>query len=168
MCKRFFQAYTDILRLFSLDQAPPKYDHIRELRAGYCPKNHADFKHLAPLWKNEEFFIKLPFKKNEDINPTKATHPGITPEDLQLARQECESLLQQGLIEPTKSDWACQAFYVKKDQRKKRGKKRLVIDYMPLNYFLQDDKFPIPNTMAQFSQLKGSKIYSKFDLKACF
>lgn len=30
------------------------------------------------------------------------------------------------------------------------------------------DKFPIPNTMAQFVQLKGLKIYSKFDLKARF
>lgn len=56
--------------------------------------------------------------KNEDINPTKETHPRMIPEDLLLAKQECESLLQQGLIEPTKSYWACQAFYVmKKDQK---------------------------------------------------
>lgn len=50
----------------------------------------------------------------------------------------------------------------------KRGKERLIIDYKPLNYFLQVDKFPIPNTMAQFVQLKGLKIYSKFDLKVGF
>lgn len=113
-CKRFFQAYTDVPRLFSLDQAPPEYDDIIELLAKHCLDNHAKFKHPAPLWKNKEFFIKLTFKKNEDINPTKATHPGMTPENLQLARQERESLQQQGLIEPTKSDWACQAFYVEK------------------------------------------------------
>ncbi|MED6124324.1 hypothetical protein PIB30_057918 [Stylosanthes scabra] len=49
----------------------------------------------------EEFFIKLPFKKNEDINPTKATHSGMNPDDLKLAKEECVILLAQGLIEPT-------------------------------------------------------------------
>ncbi|KAH9697723.1 hypothetical protein KPL71_023728 [Citrus sinensis] len=55
--------------------------------------------------------IRLPFKLNEDINPTKATHPGMSPSDLLLAQQECSQLLAQGLIEPTSSQWACQAFY---------------------------------------------------------
>ncbi|KAH9680106.1 hypothetical protein KPL71_026418 [Citrus sinensis] len=45
--------------------------------------------------------IRLPFKLNEDINPTKATHPGMSPSDLLLAQQECSQLLAQGLIEPT-------------------------------------------------------------------
>ncbi|KAH9697713.1 hypothetical protein KPL71_023722 [Citrus sinensis] len=44
---------------------------------------------------------QLPFKLNEDINPTKATHPGMSPSDLLLAQQECSQLLAQGLIEPT-------------------------------------------------------------------
>ncbi|KAH9792729.1 hypothetical protein KPL71_004251 [Citrus sinensis] len=45
--------------------------------------------------------IRLPFKLNEDINPIKATHPGMSPSDLLLAQQECSQLLAQGLIEPT-------------------------------------------------------------------
>ena len=32
---------------------------------------------------------------------------GMSPSDLLLAKQECSQLLQQGLIEPTDSDWAC-------------------------------------------------------------
>lgn len=134
----------------------------------YCPESHAGFNHPHPLWKNKDLFVQLPFKKNKDVNPTKGTHPGMTPEDLALARQECDSLLQQGLIDPTNSNWACQALYVEKRSELKRGKKRLVIDYKPFNHFLQDDEFPIPNTVAQFARLKGSKIYSKFDLKARF
>ena len=39
--------------------------------------------------ENQDFFIKLPFKLNEDINPTKAIHPGMTPSDLNLAQAEC-------------------------------------------------------------------------------
>ena len=68
----------------------------------------------------------------------------MPPSDLSLANQECTQLLRQGLIEPTTSDWACQAFYVEKQSELVRGKKRLVIDYQPLNAFLKDDKFPLP------------------------
>lgn len=54
-----------------------------------------------PLWKNEEFFISLPFKKNEDVNPTKASYPGMSLDHQKMAMQECEELRQQGLIEAT-------------------------------------------------------------------
>ena len=64
----------------------------------------------------------------------------MSPSDLLLAKQECSQLLQQGLIESTDSDWACQAFYVEKRSELIREKKRLVIDYRPLNSFLKDDK----------------------------
>ena len=62
-------------------------------------------------------------KLNEDVNPTKATHPGMSPSDLVLAQHECSQLLAQGLIEPTSSQWACQAFYVEKHSEIVRGKK---------------------------------------------
>ena len=42
----------------------------------------------------------------KDINPTKATHPGMSPSDLLLTQKECSQLLAQGLIEPTNSQWA--------------------------------------------------------------
>ena len=53
----------------------------------------------------------------------------MTPQDLILAHQECTKLLKQGLIEPTNSQRACQAFYVEKMSKILRDKKRLVIDY---------------------------------------
>ncbi|KAH9752342.1 hypothetical protein KPL71_014650 [Citrus sinensis] len=132
----------------------------------FCPESHSEFTHPNPLWKNKSFFIKLPFKLNEDINPTKATHPGMSPSDLLLAQQECSQLLAQGLIEPTSSQWACQAFYVEKHSEIVRGKKRLVIDYQPLNMFLQDDKFHLPRRQSMFTFLKNAQIFSKFDLKS--
>lgn len=55
----------------------------------------------------------------------------MSPSDLAMAREECAQLLKQGLIEPTESEWACQAFYVEKISEKVRGKKGLVIDYKP-------------------------------------
>ncbi|KAH9704951.1 hypothetical protein KPL70_011676 [Citrus sinensis] len=166
--KQMFLPYTDTLRLYALSETPSPYSHISQKLLEFCPENHSQFHHPSPLWKNEQFFIQLPFKLNEDINPTKASHPGMSPSDLLLAKQECSQLLQQGLIESTDLDWACQAFYVEKRSELVRGKKRLVIDYQPLNSFLKDDKFPLPKIQTLFVHLQGASIFSKFDLKAGF
>ncbi|KAH9792654.1 hypothetical protein KPL71_004216 [Citrus sinensis] len=154
--KQMFLPYTDILRLYALSETPSPYSHLSPKFLEFCPENHSQFPHPSPLWKNEQFFIHLPFKLIEDINPTKASHPGMS------------QLLQQGLIEPTNSDWACQAFYVEKRSELVRGKKRLIIDYQPLNSFLKDDKFPLPKIQTLFVHLQGARIFSKFDLKAGF
>ncbi|KAH9792715.1 hypothetical protein KPL71_004244 [Citrus sinensis] len=154
--KQMFLLYTDTLRLYALSETPSPYSHISQKFLEFCPENHSQFHHPSPLWKNEQFFIHLPFKL------------GMSPSDLLLAQQECSQLLQQGLIEFTDSDWACQAFYVEKRSEIVRGKKRLVIDYQPLNSFLKDDKFPLPKIQTLFVHLQGARIFSKFDLKAGF
>ena len=92
----------------------------------------------------------------------------MSPSDLALAQKECSHLLAQGLIEPTTSKRACQAFYVEKCLELVRGKKRLVIDYQPLNMFLQDDKFPLPKRQSIFTYLKNAQIFFNFDLKSGF
>ncbi|KAH9769414.1 hypothetical protein KPL71_011989 [Citrus sinensis] len=164
--KSMFKPFTDILKLYNLSETPQPYQDISNKLLSFCPESHSEFTHPNPLWKNKSFFIKLPFKLNEDINPTKATHSGMSPSDLLLAQQECSQLLAQGLIEPTNSQWACQAFYVEKHSEIVRGKKRLVIDYQPLNMFLQDDKFPLPRRRSMFTFLKNAQIFSKFVLKS--
>ena len=60
------------------------------------------------------------------------------------------------------------SLYVEKHYEIVRGKKRLVIDYQPLNMFLQDDKFPLPRRQSMFTFLKNAQIFSKFDLKSGF
>ncbi|KAH9716970.1 hypothetical protein KPL71_021654 [Citrus sinensis] len=164
--KSMLKPFTEILNLYNLSETPQPYQDISNKLLSFCPQSHYEFTHPNPLWKNKSFFIKLPFKLNEDINPTKAIHPRMSPSDLLLAQQECSQLLAQGLIEPTHSQWACQAFYVEKHSEIVRGKKRLVIDYQPLNMFLQDDKFPLPHQQNMFTFLKNAQIFSKFDLKS--
>ena len=135
-----------------------------------CASSHSEFLLKNPnlLWKNPKFFIYLPFKKNEDVNPTKASHRGMNPEHLALATQELSTLLSEGPIEPTTSPWACEAFYVNKHAEQIRGKLRLVINYQDLNHFLTNDKFPLPNKSALFQHLSNAKVFSKFDLKVGF
>ena len=127
--KKHFKAFSDIPKIFPLSAIQAPFEHIQQKLLLLCADNHATFSHPSLLWKNPDFFIKLPFKLNEDNNPTKATHSGMSPSDLKLANEECNELLRQGLIEHTSSSWACQAFYVEKHSELLRGKKRLVVDY---------------------------------------
>ena len=112
--------------------------------------------------------IHLPLKKNEDVNPTKANHWGMNPKRLALVKQEISTLLSEGLIKPTSSPWACEAFYVNKHAKQVWGKLRLVINYQDLNHFLANAKFPLPNKSALFQHLSNAKVFLKFDLKVRF
>ena len=83
------------MRLFSLVEVPLEVGEFKQNISSLCADNHENFKHPYPSWKNKEYFVDLPFRLNEDINPTKATHPEMSTSDLQVARQECQDLLRQ-------------------------------------------------------------------------
>jgi len=83
--KREFKPFSEITRLFSLAEASPEVGEFKQKISSFCADSHEEFYHPYPSWKNREYFVDLPFKLNEDINPTKATHPGMTPSDLQAA-----------------------------------------------------------------------------------
>ncbi|GJZ61417.1 putative reverse transcriptase domain, viral movement protein [Tanacetum coccineum] len=171
--RSFFNPWTAMHRLFVASITPPIFNisSIKQrLIQTCCASSHTEFltKHPSPLWLNPSFFVSLPFKQNEDVNPTKASHPGMNPDHYQLAKEECEQLVSQGIIEPTTSPWACEAFYVNKRSEQVRGKLRLVINYQPLNHFLADDKFPLPQKKSLFQHLADAKVLSKFDLKSGF
>lgn len=77
--------------------------------------------------------------------------------------QECAQLLHQGFIELSHSQCAHEVFHVNKRTKQARGKKILVIN-QPLNHFLEDGKFPLPNKNTLFSGLSQAKVFFKFDL----
>ena len=66
-------------------------------------------KNPNPLWMNPDFFIHLPFKKNEDVNSTKVSNKEMNLEHLALAKQEfphsslkvlLNPFLPRGLVKP--------------------------------------------------------------------
>ena len=81
-------------------------------------------------------------------------------ENLALAKQKLSTLLSEGLIEPTTSPWACEAFYVNKHVEQIQEKLIFIINYQDLNYFLANDKFPLPNNGAIFQHLSNAKLFS--------
>lgn len=103
--------------MFKIKQAPLDYEHEKHQILQFCEDSHDQFTHPSPLWKNQTFFVHLPFKKNEDINPTKASHPGMNHDDLKLAREEIAALLKQGRIEPQSRIGPVKHFMSKKDMK---------------------------------------------------
>ena len=101
--KSMFKPFTNVLKLYGLSETSQPFQDISTKLLKYCPESHADFHHPNPLWKNPHFFVQLPLKLNEDVNPTKATHPRMSHSDLVLAQKECSQLLAQSLIKPTSS-----------------------------------------------------------------
>ncbi|KAK8479892.1 hypothetical protein V6N11_074086 [Hibiscus sabdariffa] len=100
--KQMFKPFVDISRLFLVQPTEEIKLLLEELKARSCAESHEHFlsKCDHPLWNNPKFYVKMPFKKNEDVNPTKASHTGMNPEHQKLAETECNELLQQGLMSP--------------------------------------------------------------------
>ena len=113
--KQHFAPWESIPNYFLMPPDPFSKARKRVIE-NYGATSHVEFLQKCdhPLWKNQQLFIGLTFNLNEDIHPTKASHPGMNLEHKKMATEECKELQQQGLIESTTSSWACHAFYVNK------------------------------------------------------
>ena len=80
--------------------------HQKELELCQQQINEQCSEDPLKFWDKEKYFVNLP-TTTTDINPTKASHPGMNLEDTELCRQEIEDLLSRGMIEKSNSPWAC-------------------------------------------------------------
>ena len=62
------------------------------------------------------------------------------------------------------SPWGAPVLFVKK----KDGTLRLCIDYRQLNKFTVKNKYPLPRIDDLFDQMRGSKVFSKIDLRSSY
>ena len=79
--------------------------------------------HPNVFWERKKHVVSLPYEKEffEDNILTKARPCQMNSEYLDLCKKEIDTLLQKGLIRPSKSPRSCTAFYVNKKQNKKGG-----------------------------------------------
>ena len=76
-------------------------------------------------------------------------------------QQQINSMLQQGIIEPSSSPWMAPAVFV----RKKNGEVRICVDYRELNKRTTKNAYPLLRPDEVQDCLKGSTIFSTLDLK---
>ena len=82
--------------------------------------------------------LSYEYSFSESDIPTKSRPYEMNAELVNFCKKEIDSLLQKGLIKPSKSPWSCTAFYVNNAAEQERGVSRLVIN--PLNKVLKMDK----------------------------
>ncbi|MCO5562365.1 hypothetical protein L7F22_015991 [Adiantum nelumboides] len=148
----------------------------------FSKKEQRDYRHL-PLFSNmveqaEEIAKTEEWRRmihpglrnnqgNAEPKGLKATHPGMSIEGANLCKIKIDQMLKDGLISPSNNPYACQA-YVNNHSEQKRGKKRLVINYKPINDWLEHKRFPLPLKDDLLRQIKDCQVFSKFDLKSGF
>lgn len=80
-------------------------------------------------------------------------------------KRQINKMLEEGIIEPSKSDWSSPILLVPKKSDTTEDKKwRLVVDYRKLNNCIEDDKFPLPDITEILESLTGSIYFTHLDL----
>ena len=92
----------------------------------------------------------------------------MSPLERELCTKEISELLDKGLIEPSKIPWACRSFVINKHFEIKRGKPTLVVNFKPLNKFLEPVHYPLPDKSILLQRIAGCTFFRKFDLKSSF
>ena len=88
----------------------------------------------------------------------------MAPVELQELRVYLRELLDKGFIRPSTSPWGASVLFVKKKDKALR----LCIDYRQLNRVTIKNWYQLPRIDDLFDQLRGTRVYSKIDLRTCY
>ncbi|GJS84702.1 putative reverse transcriptase domain-containing protein [Tanacetum coccineum] len=86
----------------------------------------------------------------------------LAPAKMQELSTQLQELSDRGFIRPSSSPWGALVLFVKK----KDGSFRMCIDYHELNKLTVKNRYPLSRINDLFDQLKGSRVYSKIDLRS--
>ena len=86
------------------------------------------------------------------------------PRDKEFIQKEITKLMQQGLIQESKSPWASPIVIVPK----KNGKLRMCVDYKAVNNITKGDAYPLPRIDDMLESLNGAFIFTSLDLAGEF
>ena len=97
-----------------------------------------------------------------DARPIKQAPRPVPLASREVASQEVQRMLRQGVIEPSNSPWSSPVVLVKK----KDGSTRFCVDYRRLNEVTKKDSHPLPRIDLTLDALSGARWFSTLDLKS--
>ena len=94
-------------------------------------------------------------------SPISMTLHRMAPAELQELKVQLQELLDRGFIRLSTSPWGAPILFAKKRDKTLR----LCIDYRQLNRATIKNRYPLPKIDDLFDQLRGTRVYSKIDLR---
>nr|GEU71394.1 TPA: orf y [Tanacetum cinerariifolium] len=91
-----------------------------------------------------------------------------SPQDRIEFTKQINELLDLKLIFQSKSPYMSPAFLVENKAEKRRGKKKIVVNYKKINEATVGDSHNLPNMQELLTLLRGKSIFSSFDCKSGF
>ncbi|GKF80907.1 hypothetical protein Tco_0239509 [Tanacetum coccineum] len=86
----------------------------------------------------------------------------LAPSEMQELSGQLQELQDKGFIRPSHSLWGAPVLFVKKKDRSFH----MCIDYRELNKLTVKNRYLLPRIDDLFDQLKGSRYFSKIDLRS--
>ena len=102
--------------------------------------------------------------RDAHVQPRARPVPRLTPQEWKHMEGETDTMLKNGIIRFSESDWACVPVFAKK----KDGGLRYAIDLRPVNDCIFADKFPMGNMEEILGKLGKHSLFSTYDVSAGF
>jgi len=99
-----------------------------------------------------------------DFAPVRSPPYQCSPPKLEIFRGIVNTLLEQGVVRPSRSPYASPAFLVPKGG----DAYRMVVDYRKVNSKIVFDSYPLPTIDQTFEQLGGASVFSVLDLNSAY
>ena len=99
-----------------------------------------------------------------DANPICSRQYRLPQSTRQRIRDQCDTMLRTGVIEPSTSPWLSPVVLVKK----KDGDFRFCADFRPLNSVTKKDKYPLPRIDALIDELGPMDTFTTLDARAAY
>ena len=108
--------------------------------------------------KGAEFTLEL---KDEHVTPRKCKYRRYSPAEKEIIREECQVMLDKGIVEYSDSPWSAPVVLVKK----KDGKWRFCVNFTAtINPFLKHDAEPMGKTQDILEELGNATMLSLWDM----
>lgn len=96
----------------------------------------------------------------EDASPIKQRYYPMSPARLQLVYSELDKMIEQGVVEPSRSAWSSPIILVEKPN----GGQRFCVDFRKVNAVTRRDAYPLPHVTSILDRLRDARYLSALDI----
>jgi hypothetical protein len=155
------QVFVDLIHIKSLNTTAEQGHKLKEFLNRYKDVfSTGEFPKLGPHRPGVDVDLQLMEGKSPPFGPIYS----LSKDEEVILRKYVEGALEAGLISKSTSPAGSPVMFVPKPD----GTLRLCVDYRALNAVLKTDRTALPIIKDMLQRTKGSRVFSKIDLKSAF